>query len=536
MNDLDPVLAREGEYTAVPRLDPWAVIKVIDRLEVGPIRLERNRLAASYQVHQYGDASSNELIYRYEEEVFDPGDPASLNLASMIAAQVALNYGLFAREIVLHGLFDGADRRFLEAMLEGTAREIYVKKFLQPNPFLRGEAAHLSASRRERYSRARLLFPDVTRSAEVFEPLNWSRRPDRVAVLASGGKDSLLSYGLLEEMGLEAHSVFLNESGRHWYTALNGHRHLKTTRPDTTVRVWTTSDRVFSWMLRHLPFVRPDYSKVRSDDYPIRLWTVAVFLFGALPILRKRAIGRLVIGDEYDTTIRRNWHGIPHYDGLYDQSRYFDDELSRYYRRKAWPLCQFSLLRPLSELLIQKILVRRYPQLHPQQVSCHAAHMENERVFPCGRCEKCRRIVGMLLALDADPSVCGYTEERVAACIAALGSKGIHQESEGAEELAFLLVKQGLLAGQSLGLGRVRERPEILRLRFHPEKSPPHWIPLDLRKPLLQILLQYADGAVGRRERSWLLIDPLDSSEFFRPYPFEQPFVGSNSSVSEHEQ
>ena len=32
------------------------------------------------------------------------------------------------------------------------------------------------------------------------------------------------------------------------------------------------------------------FDRVRADIYPLRLWTVAVFLFGALPLLRARGI------------------------------------------------------------------------------------------------------------------------------------------------------------------------------------------------------------------------------------------------------
>jgi len=169
---------------------------------------------------------------------------------------------------------------------------------------------------------------DVPRDPPAEGPA-WGGAPSKHAILSSGGKDSLLSYGMLNELGLDVHPVFVNESGRHWYTALNAYRHLRDTH-GTTARVWTNSDRVFAWMLRHLPLVRQDFSRVRSDEYPIRLWTVAVFAFGALPVLRKRGIGRLLIGDEYDTTVRPQHRGIPHYGGLFDQSRYFDDELTRY--------------------------------------------------------------------------------------------------------------------------------------------------------------------------------------------------------------
>ena len=81
-------------------------LMVIDRLEVGPVRVEPRRLVAPYRVVTGATDSSTELVYRYEEDVFDPDDPATGNLASMIAAQLALNYGLFCVEIVFHGPFD----------------------------------------------------------------------------------------------------------------------------------------------------------------------------------------------------------------------------------------------------------------------------------------------------------------------------------------------------------------------------------------------------------------------------------------------
>ena len=196
-----------------------------------------------------------DLIYRYEEAVFDPDDPAALNLASVVAAQVALNYGLFCREIVFRGPFDRHDRKLLIEMAANTAREIYVKKFLEPNPFLVGKASSLSPEKRDNYLVAELVFPD----AEPPRSAPWETDRGRCVVLSSGGKESLLSHGLLDELGVETHPIFVNESGRHWFTALNAYRHFSAEVPRTS-RVWTNSDRVFSWMLRHLPFVREDFA------------------------------------------------------------------------------------------------------------------------------------------------------------------------------------------------------------------------------------------------------------------------------------
>ena len=137
--------------------DPFSVLTVFDRLEVGPIKLEPRRLIAPYRLYLNGQEYHTELIYRYEEIVFAPSEPESQNLADMIAAQVALNYGLFCRSIVFHGRFDDADRRFLKDMAENTAREIYVKKFLEPNPFLAGDAANLQPHKKKKYLQAEIV-------------------------------------------------------------------------------------------------------------------------------------------------------------------------------------------------------------------------------------------------------------------------------------------------------------------------------------------------------------------------------------------
>ena len=495
--------------------DPLFVLGVIDRLEVGPVKVEPRRCRAVYRVFHGGREDAMELIYTYGEDVFQPEEFGSLNLASMITAQVALNYGLFCREITFHGLFDKHDRRLIRDMATNTAREIYVKKFLEPNPFLTEGFSDLPRVKRESHLRARLLFPDAQGAdgrRKGQSKTVWNTETTRHAVLSSGGKDSLLSFAILREIGCDVHPVFLNESGRHWFTALNAYRYFSVNVPGTA-RVWTNADRVFNWMLGHLPFVKKDHAAIRSDEYPIRLWTVAVFLFGALPILKKRGIGRLIIGDEYDTTSRVSLDGITHYDGLYDQSRYFDDAMTAYFRHKGWGITQFSILRSLSELLIEKILVERYPELQRYQVSCHASHMDGGTVRPCGKCEKCRRIVGMLMAIGADPVHCGYTQEQVGRCMKDLIQIGARHEDDAGEHLADMLQERGLLQRGAMGTFTPRKRPEIMKLRFDPERSPKEYIPSDLRGPLYAVFLEHAEGAVRRSGKKWVDFQaPIDSA------------------------
>ena len=511
------------------------ILKVFERLEVGPVKLEPKRLIAPYRLFYNGKMEQTELIYSYEETVFDPAEPESQNLADMIATQVALNYGLFCDAIVFHGLYDNIDRRLIHDMAENTAREIYVKKFLEPNPFLVGPAADLASEKRQKYLLADLQFPDALKAKTKSPWQLWSTDRDKHCVLSSGGKDSLLSYGLLNEIGREVHPIFVNESGRHWFTALNAYRHFKDNVPNTA-RVWVNSDRLFSWMLQRMPFIRKDFASLRSDEYPIRLWTMAVFLFGALPLMRKRGISRLLIGDEFDTSVRKVYHGISHYDGLFDQSIYFDQTITNYFMRKGWAISQFSILRPLSELLIEKVLALRYPQLQQHQTSCHAAHKEADRIYPCGRCEKCRRIVSMLLTLDVDPEHCGYRTSQVENALTGFIKRGITQEAAGVRQIGFMLIQKGLIDVPQNRKKMFSEQPEVLNLRYDPKVSPMNSIPVDLRLPLLRIFMQYAKGALRRNGKKWMSFDPLNDSSLHQTFAFELDIVGQSATRKDKNQ
>lgn len=506
-----------------------ARLQVIDCLEVGPVQLERKRLVAPYRVHRHGKSDSFDLIYSYEEPVFEPGDVGARNLAAMITAQVALNYGLFCSELRFHGPFDPLDRRFLRTMAENTAREIYVKKILQPNPFIVNTFEPLPAVRRNSYLQARLRFVDTPKASQREDRWKlWPSMRNRYCILSSGGKDSLLSFGLIQEIlsdpetgqGGEVHPVFVNESGRHWFTALNAFRHFERNVPHTA-RVWVNSDRLFAWMLRRLSFIRPDFATLRSDEYPIRLWTVAVFLFGVLPLMRKHGLGRLLIGDEYDTSLRLTHEGIRHYDGLYDQSIYFDRALSTYFLQKGWAVSQFSILRPLSEMLIETILAKRYPDLQSLQVSCHAASKADDKVVPCGRCEKCRRIVGMLTAIDEDPKRCGYTPKQIDECLNRIAAEGVHQEEAGAQHLLYRLFVKQAVRPQPNDRIKAKERPEVMHMRFDPDRSPIAAVPLDLRVPLYRIFDQYALGALQRSGHQWKAVNPFNHPALNEPYAYE---------------
>ena len=416
-------------------------------------------------------------------------------------------------------------------MMGLTAREILVKKFLEPNEFLDNCSVSIPSGATKKILLCNIEFSPVDKTIKAGWNL-WPVDRNQHAIMSSGGKDSLLTFGLLQELNVGTLPVFINESGRHWFTALKAYKDFIKKYPKTS-RVWTNCDRLFNWMLRQMPFIRKGYQNIRSDDYPIRLWTLAVFIFGALPICKKAGIGRILIGNEYDTSDRRSHQGIIHYNGLYDQSRYFDNAMSRYYMQKGWSISQFSILRPLSEMLIEKILAERFPELLKIQLSCHATHKEADDIHPCGRCEKCRRIVGMLSALDIDARLCGYSNEQIKRCLEDISTKPIHQEAPAITFMKYLLQKKKIISPGSSTDNMLKPSLDVLKLRYDPDKSPIRDIPVDLRKPLVRVFLDHATGALARRGRKWISFDPLNSLDFSQSYPFEldPTSVGQNGEI-----
>ncbi len=484
-------------------LESFSVLK---KLSVQQISIEPRKVKATYCVENFsGEISSYELIYSYEKSYFNRREYNDINLASMMLAQVAVNYGLFFETIEFDGLYDKADQLFIQEMMENTSREILTNKLLIKNEFLKPPYDTLMPEKKEKYTQAAIVFKN---SQFTIEKKNQqSLKPDlnKYAILSSGGKDSLLTYGIIKEIG-EPYPIFINEAGRHWFTAYNAYQYYKENEPNTE-KPWCNSDRLFNWMVKQLPFIKENYANIRADIYPVRLWTVAVFLFGVLPVARKNGIGNILIGDEYDTTVKGNVGGISHYCGLYDQSKYFDNALTRYYRKKGWNIYQYSILRSLSELLIMKTLINRYSELQHYQVSCHAAHKVNEKMVPCGNCEKCRRIIGMLKALDANPENCGYNIAQIQKGLFALSSKSVKQIGSDAAHLYSLLVDKELIDRNDFTKKVAKKHEEILKLRFDQERSNLEDLPQHVREPLFSILRLYADGAVQRVNNQWVDVD-----------------------------
>ena len=168
-------------------------------------------------------------------------------------------------------------------------------------------------------------------------PISSELDENACGVLSSGGKESLLTYAMLKEIGARVYPLYVNESGGHWRTALSAYRHHADNEPNTA-RVWINVDRFYTFMLDHMRIIRADHRQVWSDTYPIRLCIFPVYVFFLLPIFASKKIGNLLIGSEFDDPrLSPFYKGIKHYYGVYDQTQDFDLRMEEWYRETdAW--------------------------------------------------------------------------------------------------------------------------------------------------------------------------------------------------------
>jgi len=473
------------------------------------VELGEDSARATIEVDPVGRPAGDVVMrYKYQEDLPDEGTRAREELEYLFGLTVLcplVNYSLFTDEIRLRYSLDPRDKALFEEFLLAQAREALVNRVLTGNEYL-VEAARwkdnpaLVEVYRDR--RARLVTDGSRRRDFARVP-----EPERVCVLSSGGKESLLSYGLLKEAGAEAFPFYFNESGGHWLTAKPAYDAFTGFEPRTR-RVWSNVDRVYLFMKDHMRVIRDDFREVHADLYPVRSFTFLHYALAFLPYVWRHSISAFVVGNEYDEPGDWTYMGVPHHFGVYDQTQEFDARMTRHYRERGLGLEHFSVVRPLSSFTEETIIARRYRELLPVQRSCHATHKEGGAVVPCGRCTKCLGVLAILVATGVDPRVMGYRDEDLALLEKRLRETRLRLDRHELEHTLFRLGQKGFrLAAADLkypGEYRPQEHPEVEMLKFDPANSHVDNVPTRFRAKVFALLAQHTRGAVELRGGKWI--------------------------------
>ena len=477
-------------------------LRFFRELRVSDPVLRKDSSTSTYTfVGRKGKRTAVKLHYKFPTPLYRDAGEAMRGHARLHHSIASLNYGLFCERVTFEFPLTDADVEYHRAMQRVTAQEQYLNRFVREEPHI--------LIKKEFWVRPEEFEPRAVEHLAELTPAGGAEEapapevaPDRYAVLSSGGKESLLTYGILRELGEDVSPMYINESGRHWYTALMAHR-LHARSDPRTRRIWSSVDRLYVAANRLLPCVRPDFQRVAADVYPIQLFTFNSYQIAVAGLAMHEGIGTLLMGNEFDEGPWPEVKGVRHWYGIYDQSQEFDLALNAYYSRKGWGVRQTSLLRSLSSLLIEDLLASRYPDLLKVQTSCHATHIKGGKVLPCGRCSKCLGVLLFLLAGGHDPKLLRYRAEDVRKLGARVAATHIKVDQAEAEHAMWLAAKRGWRFEGSANGFEPRAHPEVQRIRFHPEMSRRDAMPPELAARVYRVFRSRAKGTLERTPQGW---------------------------------
>lgn len=422
------------------------------------------------------------LFYTYNHDV-----NLNENLAGLMGISAVINYSLFTERIILDFPTSKADRKMIEEMVRMNNREVFINRLCRGRyDFFRSEflPGDEDITPENSAGDVQIIF---TRD---FEDQYVISNPVCSAVMSSGGKESLLTYGLIREITDSPIPYFFNESGGHWMAAKHSYDVIKT--HTKAAKVWSNIDRFYNYMNHKMPILDPEVSFSWADEYPVQLFLFPVYLFAMLPSLDVLGIGDIAMGNEMDDPLEKGpYRGMNHYFGVYDQSLDFQNRFSTYMDEKGFGVHLWSALYNIYGSVVENILVNRYPDLFLLQRSCHSCHYDNGDVFPCGKCSKCLGVRLFLEYAGGSPEKIHYPPS---SSLMDLVKK--EKMKLDPEELTFLT--EGLIRGI------YKEGTQITAIHLlGNEHVPFENVPEKYRESLNRIVEFYTDGKWITRNKVW---------------------------------
>ncbi len=206
---------------------------------------------------------------------------------------------------------------------------------------------------------------------------------ERAVLALSFGKDSLLSYGLIKELGLN----YVLACGNEMETAMGGEWKIKSQLIKKFCQQEKEQIQLFSDNVDELFYHRRFRTHLTEVDDTNSMLAYAVEL---LPFVYKHRARYLILGNERNLS---EYFKGPANDKIYpsfDQSSaYTKVENREWYKLTSGKFQVISFLEPLYNLAEFKILYSRYPRLLQYLMSCAPAKGSSERwCYNCPMCAK----------------------------------------------------------------------------------------------------------------------------------------------------
>lgn len=212
---------------------------------------------------------------------------------------------------------------------------------------------------------------------------------NRGFILFSFGKESLLSFSLLKEIGVKPIMVFMQEP----QSIFENHHKRR------------LAEKFYEVTNEEIEFFPISIGKIRQEDGYCWGWDIILsqYAFFLIPYFFAYHAKYLFFGNEqgcsFFTPDKENFlvnpsfeQGLPGMQLLQDLPRMFFIQTQI-----------GSLVEPIHQLLITFILHHRYPQIGHFQMSCFSEEPQAKKRIWCGHCEKCGRMYIIFKALNIKP-------------------------------------------------------------------------------------------------------------------------------------
>ena len=216
-------------------------------------------------------------------------------------------------------------------------------------------------------------------------------------LLLSFGKDSLLSLAISKEIGLDPISIYVNDtiSPTENKLKIETFKNLQNEKIITHRHIITNSIEKLNdfetWNRQEMTF---NYAHM-----------VTSFYFLALPFTNFYNSKYLMTGNEQNMDFYLTQNNKKLYP-VYDQSMEWTKEQDKMLKTFQKNLTSFSIIRPITDLAILKILYSRYPKIAKHQISCYGLDASRRKRW-CQDCFACTGTSLFLTALGINPKLVG---------------------------------------------------------------------------------------------------------------------------------
>lgn len=286
--------------------------------------------------------------------------------------------------------------RLIYRMPKVKAKNLILEGFIKSLPATALMKSEKTSKLLEKFSKINYLFEKGENQG--FDPISIEQENE--AVLAfSFGKDSLLTFSVCKEIGLKTIPVYMEEPITYFE---NRHKRI-------------LAKNFFKEFNQKIIFLKNEAGILREAGkngwYGWELQLTHLGLF-SLPVAFAKRAKYFFFANEQSCN-----------DKFLDSEGYWCNPV--YEQSIEWVL-KFrkivksigiknlfvgSLVEPIHEIAIIKILHKRYPEIAKYQMSCGEVEVENEKSRWCGNCSKCARIFIFLLANGIDPKKVNFPHD-----------------------------------------------------------------------------------------------------------------------------